>query len=280
MPSAEATFVHEFTHIWEPQLTDPNSFDMDKAHSALVEGDASFMGDYFKDHYNTQPQPIMQTVSGVPLFLLDSPRDVHPIPETLNKINWFPYDQGKTYIQALYANGGFQTMNRAYLPEYTPSTTEQILHTDKYYANESAQSYASPTPTDDNWNVIRTDYQQSGNRYGEYFIQIMLSNWLKDNISQQANTAAAGWATDNFTYFEKGSDFLFTWNIKWDTQQDATEFFDAYKAMMTKTSATKQNDTQWLSNGRYLTLTLNQEQNSTFIACSTDQSAVQSSSLK
>ncbi len=280
MPSAEATFVHEFTHIWEPQLMEPNSFDMDKAHAGLVEGDASFMGDYYKDHYNANPQLSTLKVNGVPVFLLDAPNNVYPMPDTLNNINWFPYTQGKTYIQTLYANGGFQTLNKAYQPEYTPSTTEQILHTDKYFANESNQPVTAPKPTNKDWTPIQINRGTTSERYGEYFIQIMLGNWLKDNNSQQAINAAAGWAGDNFTYYEKGaSDFLFSWNIKWDTATDATEFFKAFQDMMTKTSATEQSSLLWTANGRYLTITINQEQNSTIIACSTDQTAIQPANL-
>ena len=59
MPGAEATFVHELTHIWQHGLPSPDSFDADKAHAALVEGDASFMGDYFKNQTKAQPAQLL-----------------------------------------------------------------------------------------------------------------------------------------------------------------------------------------------------------------------------
>ncbi len=43
MPDAEATFVHELTHIWQPSLSYATTFDMDRAQTALIEGDASYM---------------------------------------------------------------------------------------------------------------------------------------------------------------------------------------------------------------------------------------------
>jgi hypothetical protein len=283
MPAAEATFVHEFTHVWEPQLSDPTSFDMDKSHISLVEGDSSFMSDYYKEHYTASPQLVSQRINGVPVYLIPLPADVHPMPDTVNNLNWFPYTQGKTYVQALFAVDGFQTLNKAYQSAYTPSTTEQILHPDKYFANESAQTVTSSAPKDAAWTAIQPDFyrysQQYGNQYGEYFIQNMLGNWLKGSKSQEANEAATGWAGDNFTYYEKGTDFLFTWNTKWDTTNDTTQFFNAFTQMMSLTGANQQSTQAWLSNGRYLTVTLNQDQNTVLIVCSTDPNAVQSSQL-
>ena len=102
----------------------------------------------------------------------------------------------------------------------------------------------------------------------------MLSNWLKDN-NQEAQQAAAGWAADNFTYYEKDNDFLFTWNITWDSVNDASEFNQAFIKMMNLTEATSIESNQWYANGRYLTLTWDQSTASTIIACSTNQTAVQ-----
>jgi hypothetical protein len=279
LPDAEGTLVHEFTHIWEPQLTEPTSFDMDKTHIALVEGDASYMGDYYRNHPNSTPQASNQQINSVPVFLIPITSDVHPMPDTINNLNWFPYTQGKTYVETLIADGGFLTLNRAYQAAYTPSTTEQILHPDKYFSNESAQAVTSPKPVDAGWTVIQTDFHQNSNQYGEYFIQDMLGNWLKGSNSQEATNASAGWAGDRFTYYEKGTHFLFTWNTKWDTTNDTTQFFNAFTHMINFTGATMQATQEWFANGRYLTVTLNSDQNTVLIACSTDQNAVQSSQL-
>ena len=123
MPGAEATFVHEFTHIWQPSLTTSTTFDMDKAHAALVEGDASYMGDYFKDQYSPKASPATLLVDQVPLFLIDNPalNAIHPIPSTISNLDWFPYIQGKDFIKELYAKSGWATVNQAYQLGYTPS---------------------------------------------------------------------------------------------------------------------------------------------------------------
>jgi hypothetical protein len=101
----------------------------------------------------------------------------------------------------------------------------------------------------------------------------MLSQWLNDN---QAQTAAAGWNGDSFTYYEKEHDFLFTWNITWDSTQDASEFNNAFIDML-KFSPAKSYDNhynQWFTNDRYLTIIWNPNTTTTLIICSTNQTAL------
>ena len=278
MPHAEATFVHELTHVWQPDLVYSTTFDTEKAHAALAEGDASYMGDYFLNHYNSQPNPANFFVGTDLEYLIDVPSlsAFHPTPNTINSLNWFPYIQGKTYVTAIIENGNWTRLNLAYEQPYTPSTTEQILHPEKYFANESSKLAPAPTLSDDTWIRIQTNRGQNSESYGEYFIQIMLSNWLKDN-NQEAQQAAAGWAADNFTYYEKDNNYLFTWNIAWDSINDAFEFNQAFIKMMNLTDVLSIESNQWYANGRYLTLTWDQSTASILIVCSTNQSAVQPS---
>jgi hypothetical protein len=280
MPNAEATFVHELTHVWEPDLSSPVSFDESKAHDALVEGDASYMSDFFKENYGSRADSGGLGGGSFSVFLLDNPLlvSVHPIPAAVSNLNWFPYVQGKTFVTALYERGGWATVNQAYDLGYTPSSTEQILHVDKYLANETAKKVElSAALTENNWSIIRTNRGEKAESYGEYFIQNMLSNWITENQSQVAKEAAAGWGGDSFAYYERGSDFLFTWNIAWDSSKDASEFFVAFKKMVDLTGATSLGSNEWVENGRYLTLNWETSSDLTFIACSTNRSAVQPS---
>ncbi len=278
LPRAEATFVHELTHVWQPDLVYSTTFDIEKAHAALAEGDASYMGDYYLNNYVNQVNPSSLVVSGVPVYLIDIPKlsALNPIPSTINSLNWFPYIQGKTFVTALIENGGWARLNLAYEQAYAPSTTEQILHPEKYFVNETSKLVYAPVLSDDTWTRIKTVRGQNSDSYGEYFIQIMLGNWIKDN-SQEVQVGAAGWAGDNFTFYEKGDDFLFTWNISWESNVDASEFNQAFLKMMALTGAESLESSQWSSNGRFLTFTWNQSNASTLIACSTNQSAVQPS---
>lgn len=266
LPNAEATFVHELTHIWQPRLPYVTTFDAEKAQAALTEGDASYMGDFFINQTQRSPSPASLVVGQVPMFLIRNPvlRELHlSLPATISRLNYFPYDYGKIYVSALYEKGGWATVTRAY--QNPPNTTEQILYPDKYFANETAKVITPPTIAEGNWTTIRTE------RYGEYFIQVMLSNWLSKAEAQQAS---AGWGGDILTYYERGGEFLFTWNIQWDSSCDASEFYVAFHNMVNATGAVKQNCTHWYSNGRYISITWNQTSNTTLVACATSENAV------
>ncbi len=261
---AENTFIHELTHVWQPLLTTPTTFDEDKAHTSLTEGDASFMGDYYINMTINA-----QASTSIPAFLLSTPwlDNVYPMANTLWMLNYFPYDQGEIFVSALYEQDGFATINQAYQQGYTPSTTAQIIHPELYFANQTAQPINAPNLTDNSWTLVQTDRGQDHNTYGELFIKTMLINWLNESEVQQA---AAGWRGDNFTYYENGTDFLFTWNIGWSTSEDANEFATAFQDMVTAAGATY-TDGLWFANDRYLSLTLNAEENSTLIVSSPTQ---------
>ena len=167
-------------------------------------------------------------------------------------------------------------MNQAYQSGYTPSTTSQILHPGEYFANTTAKQVSAPTLTENDWTLVQTDRGQDHNTYGEYFIQTMFITWLNDNIGQKA---AAGWAGDNFTFYERGAgDYLFTWNIQWISNCDASEFYVAFHNMADAAGATGDGCCHWVSSGgRYQMIEWNQATNSTLIAVSNVQGAAQES---
>jgi len=265
--AATSTFVHELTHIMQEtySLPERTTFDGAKALTSLKEGDATFMADIFKNHgvvpvsYSVTPDG-EQSLS-VPMVLFSN--EIQPsLPPTIDDLNRFPYHYGVEFVKELYKQkGGWEAVNEAY--ENPPTTTEQIMHPDKYFAQEDAQTVEAPSVTGD-WNLKKTD------RFGEYFIFVMLDNWLSES---DAEGAAAGWGGDIINYYEKDDDFLFTWNIVWDSKDDANEFYLAFQDMMYKTSAEKHNCSYWSAYGRYISIQWNE--NSTVIISSTNETIVQ-----
>jgi hypothetical protein len=274
-PNAEGTFVHELTHIWQPALPYPTTFDEDKAHAALIEGDASFMGDIYVNmtKANSSPTP-MATVNNIPVFLLNAPSQVHPIPDTIWKINFFAYDYGSKWVSAIHQSGGFATVNRAYQQGYMPSATSQILHSSKYFANETAQPVQAPRLADNSWTRLQANQGHDSDIFGEYFVQVVLQNHINQTVAQRA---ATGWMGDNFTYYERGNDYLFTWNIKWADSCEASDFYVEFHNMANNAGATDYGSCNWAANGRYLSITWDQKTNTTLVAGSNVQAATQAS---
>ena len=275
LPSSEATFVHELTHIWQQSLPGPTTFDEDKAHTALIEGDASFMADTYT---NLTKSGIVK--AEVMASNLDFPSDIITFaevhPDTLSNLDYFPYTQGEIFVGALHQSGDFAVVNRAYTAGYVPSSTAQILNPKLYFENVTAKQVSLPAPADGNWTQKQTSYGQNYNTYGEYFIEDLLGSWLPEN---QAQTISAAWAGDNFTYYQDGgnsSSYLFVWNIQWTSSSSADTFLTAFQNIAKDNQALSEGNNQWFSNERYLSISLNATENSTFIACSTVQAAVQS----
>ncbi len=276
MPDAEAVLIHELTHVWQYSLPASTSHDVNMAYTALLEGDAAYMADYYKVQYNSS---FCSNYAADNLFVLPVfPRlnTIHPsVSDTVTLLNLFPYVKGKTFVSAIIDNGGWDRLNQCYLPAYTPNTSAQILHPDKYFACETAIYVLTPAmPVDNVWTRVPNSYGYLTDTYGEYFIYVMLNRWLSDS---QAQEAASGWVGDSFSYYETDCDFLFVWNITWNSIQGASVFTQAFIDMLHFAQANPQGATSWYTNGRYLTLIWDQNTKSTLILCSNNQAVIDSS---
>jgi len=155
----------------------------------------------------------------------------------------FPYQEGMTWTRALYKQGGWSEVSKAFAT--LPQSTEQVLHPDKYFAreapvkvtlpditgllNNSEQSAMKSVPpasaggssTQPDWKRIASDVN------GEWGFYLILDQFLKSPAD--AKRAAAGWAGDRTAVYEntKG-EVLYISHSVWDTENEAREFFDAY----------------------------------------------------
>ena len=267
--TSEATLVHELTHIMQGTLDSPPTpytFDAIKARAALNEGDATFMADFYLNNSQTPTYtPLKATAkkANSPGIQLSCPSQVAPsIPQSILKIDYFAYDYGKRFISTLYAKEGWVEVNAAYANP--PTTTAQILNPEEYYQNITAQPVSSlPSPGQD-WTHVK--YTQ----YGEYFIFSVLNTWLP---TDQAKASTDGWRGDNLTYYEKGNEYLFTWNIVWQSQSEASSFSESFQNMTDAAGASRNSNGNWYTNGRYLSIG-QEDNNSTIITCSNNETAI------
>jgi hypothetical protein len=264
---AKSTFVHELTHILQGNYSmppRPTTFDGDKARSSLTEGDATLMADTFRGEGVNPVVSLVTSSEDALSSLVASMFSLHvqpSLPSTINKLNRFPYNYGVVFVEALYEQGGWEAVEEAY--NNPPNTTEQVIHPEKYFAQEDAQAVEVPQITGD-WNLTKSD------KLGEYFILVMLDNWIPTG---DAEKAAAGWDGDNLTFYERDDEYLFTWNINWDSPDDAQEFYSSFQEMMVETSVGKENNNYWFAYGRYISIQL--KENSTLIVSSDNETTVQ-----
>lgn len=228
---------HEITHILQGKYFKTPSLkthDEVQAWLALIEGDAGLTSKKFIEK-------IKENKIGFSLLFFKS----YNSKNSLDEILFFPYKYGENFILFLYNLGGWNKVNQAY--ENIPKSTEQIMHPEKYLINENPIKVEGIKLNISEWTIAKID------TYGEYFLKVMLSNWIDDNLSEKA---AEGWGGDNFTFYikENVSNYIFFWKIAWDTENDALEFLNCFREMMNRTNAIEIMKDVWKDKNRFLSI--------------------------
>lgn len=185
--------------------------------SALIEGDADLVQEQYIDEFFT--------VEDLQELQRESERytATDSFPSAIRQIFEFPYTYGRGFVAALYAEGGWTAVNDAY--EQPPSSTEQILHPQRYLAGESPLQVTLPSIADslgDDWNVVYDD------PVGEFALRLVLESRI---ATSEATSATDGWGGDRCIVYSRGDtpgEILMTFHIEWDSPSEAGEFVTSY----------------------------------------------------
>lgn len=240
--SAERTLAHEVTHAIQGRYfpaPERKTHDGEKAWSALIEGDADLTADKYMEIKGLSTYKTGRFPS---IILALKPSGVE-VPGSMLKIFYFPYDYGEDFVRTLYARDGWDSVNEAY--GNPPTTTEEVMHPERYLAGEGATEVEAPGINTTGWRQKKRD------TLGEHFILVMLSTSIPET---EAERAADGWGGDNLTYYERNDNYLFTWKISWDSDGDASEFHDSFINMMNELGAEEIEPLLWRINGEYISL--------------------------
>ena len=218
----------QFQHFPIPDLDQIAELDRWLATMALVEGDAMLaMLAYVAD---TQHVPLKRVLVQVKRRVEahdfreairasgTSPKLFQLSPIVRERV-LFPYFAGTTFVGAIHRAGGFALVNRVY--RSPPTTTEQVLHPDRYLAGEPPALIPIPSP-------LPACTSVGSGRMGELQTRVLLEQCLP---RAQARNAAAGWGGDAFRLLRTaGGKLALLWSTAWDTEADATEFERALRA--------------------------------------------------
>jgi hypothetical protein len=145
-----------------------------------------------------------------------APASVPPFVQNL--LTW-PYDPGRSFVQALQTKGGEQAVDQAFRDP--PTSTEQILHPDKYLSDRpvvvNVPNFAPRLGS--GWKDLEFE------DVGEAWFRLMLE--LRINKAS-ADTAAAGWGGAQYRGWSDGQgQTAVIMDTVWDTGKDASEFAQA-----------------------------------------------------
>jgi len=171
---ADATLAHELVHALQDQYYDlgarlsyqPEANDRESAIQALAEGDAtSAMMDLMLAEGGRRSTDIPDEVFAAEVeSSMTSTPDGASVPRVLRASLVAPYVDGVTFVNALRrrglskrgaAGGGWEAVDEAW--RSPPTTTEQLLHLDKYDAREPPEALPTPTSPPGSWTMLYDD---------------------------------------------------------------------------------------------------------------------------
>jgi hypothetical protein len=223
----ELTVAHEFVHGLQQLHFDieatmesiEDNTDQRRAFTALVEGDAT-VGEllYGGKHFDDRQRAAAQASAGRADFSV-----YFSAPIVIQRTIAFPYLEGRSYaIELFIQTEDFELIDEAF--EYVPRSTEQIMHPEKYASREEPLEVTVPDVSSslgEGWAELDRD------TFGELLLGSYLASWIDPQV---ASVAAAGWGGDRFALYEgPGRGLALGAVTRWDTEEDAVEFFDAFR---------------------------------------------------
>jgi hypothetical protein len=229
-PSERFYFAHEYDHALQDQnstiFKDQDGIldqsDRLLARASVYEGDATLLMTQWAAGNLTQGE-LLEVISGGSDPAVQAVLD--RTPAILRDTLTFPYTTGFGFVAAIQSAGGWPAVDALFTR--MPTSTEQILHSDKYTAGEAPVAVTIPadlaTRLGTGWSVPLQD------TFGEY----QLGLWLREAgvANADATAAAAGWGGDRLAVMEgPGGAWGVVLDTTWDSEMDATEFADAAHA--------------------------------------------------
>jgi hypothetical protein len=217
------TLEHETEHALQDRafgFPDLQRLPLDAALAvrALYEGDATLTAALVEAERSGTPAAtavanLVRFQDDLPLGRLTAATRAAP-PLVRAELLW-PYFGGTTFTAQLASAGGWSLLNAAFA--HPPTTTEQVLHVEKYLAGEQAVEVATPPVPDGYEGKVR-------GTMGELATRVFLEQCSSD---AHARDAAKGWGGDAFAVVAHGSEESLLWISVWDDAYSAARFVRA-----------------------------------------------------
>ena len=226
------TMVHELCHAAQDQhftlstlpLEDETNDDLLAAIKAVVEGDASVVGMKFmlKERFD---QMIGMMNAGYKMGAL--PGEAGNLPRYLRLTLTFPYGHGTDFVLQYIKQHNSDPSKANDLFGKFPTSTEQILHPEKYFGDEPDWPTLLTFPDIRKTLGVHDEILLS-NVHGEFALGILLRE-IRAGRSRTRRRAARGWDGDRYVVFEEDDGAVYSvWYTTWDSVKDAQEFQAAY----------------------------------------------------
>ena len=234
--SETVTLAHELAHALADQhfhlanfMDDtPSNDDENLAHSAVVEGEASWlMMAYTLKQAGRNPVPTADALSAIvdssPAALAEFPV-LKEAPLYLRQSLLFPYTEGTKFFDAVYKRMGRQ----AFMAVFTdaPTDSAQILHPDRYFAHEQPTHPALPQTA-----ALKAAEEITEGSVGEFDHTMLLRQFAGED---QASALAPHVRGGQFRIVAAGKERkpVLQYSSEWDSPEKAAAFFKLYPKVL------------------------------------------------
>jgi hypothetical protein len=230
-------YAHEYVHALTDQhyqLGDIGVYpeclqetDRCTAITALIEGDATkLMYDWLTAYASEEDIAAIEESQFTPIDQVITSNDFPP--SYMVRETYFKYFDGLNFVNYVFEEGGgWEAVNAVY--DNFPATSEQILHPEKYFANETAIE-VEPRPLEDTlgdeWEFLISE------TLGELVTGMVLgssANYLIQLDPITAAEAATGWGGDSYQVFyrARSNQSILVVHWVWDSIAEGDEFNQA-----------------------------------------------------
>jgi hypothetical protein len=233
------TFSHEFTHALQDQnfgldklaIDTVDQSDRDLARTALPEGDATLsMTQWATAHMSVGDLLSVSLSAGA------GPQtdQLNNAPAILREDLMFPYLSGLSFVQGIYAGGGWAAVDKLYARP--PSSTSQILHPALYTSGVGPVGVtvkAPPPAAGTGWKLAMQDTM------GELQLRVWLEGEHPTDVQKKAaDSAASSWAGDRVGLYEgPNGAWAVDLRTQWRSAAGRSAFADAATQTLTGLSA-------------------------------------------
>lgn len=221
-----ATLWHELVHALQDQHYDlrpklkwsAGRGDATSAVQALAEGDAmSAMLDVMLAPQGQTALDMPEGVMGKSMGVIEALPELASVPGILKRSLVAAYADGMTFVHALRARGGFAAVDAAWRDP--PTTTEQVLHPEKYLKREPALAVGVPPPPAAGPKTLAFH-----DVLGEQGLRFVLEDWMP---LVTAAASASGWGGDQVAVFADGDRRAVALHLVLDDEGRAQQTFEA-----------------------------------------------------
>lgn len=204
-----------------------------QAYKSVVEGDAQVIGMSYmfgKMGRGSVDMRALNRMQDMMMQMSPEGEKFRNVPPYLIENMMFPYTQGAEFMQDLQRKTGWEGVGRAF--NDPPTSTEQVLHIEKYLAAERDEPLEIILPESGLVKILGKKTKELwANTLGEFSLSLVLRGL--DVPKGKAAKAAAGWDGDRFAGYEtEDGRVVVVWLTLWDSEREAAEFEQVYGAAL------------------------------------------------